>query len=351
MRTISTSNLSCLAVLAGIVLLSLAPQPSQAQTSPVQVLERIEALEAGMKDVRGTLEEDLRALRQSLEGREGLSAQEVATLRNQLLKLGDQINALNDRLERTLEVASDNEFRLLRMEKRVESLMRMGIENSLAQTAPLAPAAPAASAAPAAPAAPAVPANTGAGTPPSSSLNATQDQSVVWTLEGATLEQELAGDNTGAVTSQSAPEQAAIPQPPEPVSVLPDVSADDQYSFALGKALQNDLEMAEQAFSEFTTLHPDHGRSADASFWLGRVQFMRGSYEKAAMTFSEFQSKWPSDARVEKTTLWIGEAVTNFAPKEEVCELLGSLPSLVPNPTESFFERLEKLKATAECSG
>ena len=49
----------------------------------------------------------------------------------------DQLNALNTRIERTLQVATDNEFRLLRLEKRIESLMRMGIEGNLAATGPV----------------------------------------------------------------------------------------------------------------------------------------------------------------------------------------------------------------------
>ena len=75
--------------------------------------------------------------------------------------------------------------------------------------------------------------------------------------------------------------------------MLPAVSPEEQYRFALGRALQNDLETAERAFSEFRVFNVGHERQADATFWLGRVQFMRGEYEKAAMTFSEFNSVYP----------------------------------------------------------
>ena len=109
--------------------------------------------------------------------------------------------------------------------------------------------------------------------------------------------------------------------------------------------------MAEIALGEFIQLHPEHERANDAMFWLGRVQFMKSSYEKAAMTFTSFNSQYPSDARREKTTLWIAESISYFAPTNEVCDLLVSLPNLIEDPTDNFFQRLDKLKMKAECSG
>ena len=282
------------------VIAPLMVSGAKAQSSQVETLDRIEALEEGMKQVRGVLEENLHALTQSVEGNQGLSQGDTAALQQQFLNLSQQI-------ERTLEIASANEARLLRLEKRLEGLAQLGVAGG--------------------------PANTGSGETPTSSLTSRQDQSALWAIDADTLEREL-----GAAGRNAAGEN------------IDEATADDQYQFALGKALQNDLLLAEQSFEEFIAQYPTHEHSADAVFWLGRVQFMQGAYEKATETFSEFQSRWPEDARVEKTTLWIGEAVTNFASKEEACELLDLLPSSVSNPTEDFFARLEELKSTSECS-
>lgn len=328
---------------AFVLMTSQAVSVGHAQETSLELFQsRIMALEEGLKDVRGSLETDLRAISKKLENSGSVSGAEIQGLNNQIQKLVDELTSVNNRLERTLSAVSDNEFRLLRMEKRLESLMRLGIDRTLGETAPAGPTA-----------------NTGAGAVPGSSLNATSDQSAVWTMNAEDLESELGTSNGGTVSEANQPEAATQPAPaetevaeetaPEPVSVLPDASPEDQYQFALGKALQNDLATAEQAFVEFTRTHESHDRTADAHFWLGRVQFKRGAYEQAVMTFSNFQTQWPNDSRVEKTTLWIGEAVSNFAPKEDVCELLTSLPSFVPNPTESFFVRLDKLKAQSAC--
>jgi TolA-binding protein len=150
----------------------------------------------------------------------------------------------------------------------------------------------------------------------------------------------------GTVETSTAEEASVLPAKPE---ILPDESPDEQYRFALGKALQNDLETAENAFAEFRLFNKGHSREADAAFWLGRVQFMRGSYEKAAMTFSEFNSEYPNDARLVDTTMWIAESVSHFAPQDQACAIYASLPSLLDSPPESFTTQLAKLSAASNC--
>ena len=105
------------------------------------------------------------------------------------------------------------------------------------------------------------------------------------------------------------------------------MSPEEQYRFALGRALQNDLETAQLAFSEFRKFNKGHEREADSIFWLGRVYFMRGEYEKAAMTFSEFNTAFPGDARLVDTTMWIAESVSHFAPPAQACEIYRVLAS------------------------
>ena len=132
--------------------------------------------------------------------------------------------------------------------------------------------------------------------------------------------------------------------------MLPAVSPEEQYRFALGRALQNDLETAELAFAEFRTFNKGHARQADSIFWLGRVQFMRGEFEKAAMTFSEFNSAYPGDARLVDTTMWIAESVSHFAPPEQACEIYASLPQLIDTPPDTFLAQLSKLSDDANCA-
>ena len=131
--------------------------------------------------------------------------------------------------------------------------------------------------------------------------------------------------------------------------VLPNSSPEEQYRFALGRALQNDLETAEAAFAAFKQFNKGHERETDAVYWLGRVQFMRKKYEKAAMTFSEFNGDFPGDARLVDTTMWIAESVSHFAAPEQACAIYESLPQLLDAPPEAFLKQLASLSAVAKC--
>ena len=158
---------------------------------------------------------------------------------------------------------------------------------------------------------------------------------------------------TAAAGKNEEPEQAVItdgagPAKTEP-EYLPDTSPEEQYRFALARALQNDLQTAENAFVEFTAIHPEHERAVDAWFWQGRVQFIQGQYEKAATTFSKFNSLYSSDPRIADTTLWIAESVAKFANPEQACAIYDNLRKFVDQPPESFVSRLAELSASVGC--
>ena len=173
----------------------------------------------------------------------------------------------------------------------------------------------------------------------------------------------VTGAVTGAATATAQPTAGAgstapAQQPPTPVvaapakpEILPDTSPEEQYNFALQRAMQNDLETAEAAFSEFRQFNAGHPREADSLFWLGRIQFLRGQFEQAALTFSEFSRAYPEDARLNDTTIWVAESVSRFAPPEQACDIYRQLPSVVPEPSQRLTERLAALSEAANCGG
>lgn len=354
--TCFTSFIRSLRFLAAVLVITFGGLGhAYAQSAFELYQDRLVALEESLKEVRGMVEEDLRTLKQAIEDGSG-DSEEITDLKNRMDKIIDRLGSLNNRIERTLEVASDNEFRLLRMEKRLDSLMRMSIEGGLGQIQQ-----------------PTSPSGIGAGQVPPAGLSVNENNETVWTMGADSLNEEISnlpqpddaspvgndadnGSGQNETTGQDSETEVVVAEEektetPVKVSVLPNVSPDEQYRFALGKALQNDLVMAEDALAEFITINPEHGRTNDATFWLGRVQFMQGSYEQAAMTFTEFNTTWPTDARREKTTLWIAESISYFAPAEEICDLLASLPSLIEDPTDNFFARLDGLKEKSQCGG
>jgi TolA-binding protein len=309
-----------------LAMVSAFCSPAVAQSSVEIFQDKIIALEESMKEIRGIVEQDLRTIKLALQGSGDDNSGELS---NKVDKLADQLAALNNRIGRTLQVATDNEFRLLRLEKRVNSALQ--IDDVLPVDGPD---------------------TQGAGEAPQSSLSVSANSQANWTIIEDQLDEEISNlpnpedaQSGGAEVGEGETVEAETAS-----SILPKASADEQYKFALGKALQNDLDAAEVALGEFVQLNPEHERTNDATFWLGRVQYMKSSHEKAAVTFSKFNENWPADPRREKTTLWLAESISYFAPTSEVCELLDSLPNLLADPTDDFYLRLDQLKAKAECT-
>ena len=364
-------------VLAGLLLPANAMAQSAASDNAIssnasalltRQQQRMDILEQGLKEIRGVVEQDLREIKLKVEQLGSSSAQagtaqlaDLSALRNEMEKLNDTLAMTSRRMERTLEITSDTEFRLLRLEKRVQTLISLGgseLANAAAQQETTAADAPA-------------------------NVQMTRESNsgvTKWSVEEGALNRELEtldaantsdaaakdgvetannsalpADNavSGAASNLNADAAAnnapATPAAPAEPEVLPAVSPEEQYRFALGRALQNDLETAELAFAEFRAFNKGHERQADATFWLGRVQFMRGEYEKAAMTFSEFNSTYPGDARLVDTTMWIAESVSHFAPAEQACEIYASLPKLLDTPPEAFMTQLAALSDAAKC--
>ena len=323
---------------------------------------RMDTLESSLKDIRGTIEVAFRDVRVQLEqlaasalAKQSETSVDVKQFQSEMTRFGDAIEILNQRISRTLELASDVEFRVLRLEKRMQTLMSLsgnGLTEQMAQQD-----------------------ITAAEQPPAVSIGRDVDTGeTVWKIEedklnaqlsaknkagqgesakSVELKQEIAPVQTEATGTNEEPEQVEIaneagPAPTE-TEYLPDTSPEEQYRFALARALQNDLQTAENAFLEFTALHPEHERAVDALFWQGRVQFIQGQYEKAATTFSKFNSLYSSDPRIADTTLWIAESVAKFANPEQACAIYDNLLQFVDQPPESFVSRLAELSASVGC--
>jgi TolA-binding protein len=347
------------------------PAGSSASVLLTRQGQRLDLLETDLRDMRGILETDVRNLKMQIRqlgnnasSGETATTAEIRDLRDQIERLADAVAMTSRRMERTLEMTSDMEFRLLRMEKRLQTLMNFG-GDELARTAVQDDT---------------IPAGDG-GQVAMSRDNDTGE--VVWQMSETELNQQLNGNqNVGTSAAQSTdlaslavqPEDSTVdaspqtvagsgenasetvdtptvsPRPPRP-EVLPDTDPEEQYNFALGRAMQNDLETAEAAFAEFREFNKGHPREADALFWLGRIQFLREQFDLAAMTFSEFNSAYPDDARIVDTTMWIAEAVSRFAPADQACAIYASLPNLLDSPPERFTERLDALSQAANCGG
>lgn len=352
--------------------------------------QRIEMLETDLREMRGQMETDLRSLTmQVTQLGNNASSDETATtaelrdLRDQVERLADAVLMASRRMERTLEITSDMEFRLLRMEKRMQTLMKLGGDelasaavqddtipagdtpevsmkrdvttgeitwqmsagklneqldaSNQQQTTDLANVG-------------AMPVDDGTATPGTAVTGATD--LTTGDLETGDLQPGTAPSSVGtaAATSTPAPTAPVVAAPPKP-EILPDASPEEQFQFAMRKAMQNDNENALLAFEEFIALNAGHERESDAVFWLGRLQFVTKNFDQAALTFSNFNVDFPNDSRLNETTMWLAEAVSNFLPPNEACNIYKQLPNFVKEPSDQLIRRVAELSEAANCGG
>ena len=356
----------------GIATTSFAQENDSNATLLARQQMRLNNVEDNLKQVRGTVETELRAIRLQIEKLSGSStansssqAAAIKDLKGQIAELSDNLDIFNQRLRRSIELSSDVEFRVLRLEKRMQTLLSLSGDNlasAVIQDDVIA-----------------------VGDNPSVAMSRDADTGgSTWTVEkDEAVQEELGklqpadndslvdgdnqteraqdtdelaiasveeGDNGSEADNSSLVEESEAEAVIEVASVLPEGSPEEQYRFALSRALQNDLETAELAFAEFRSRYDDHERAADVLYWLGRVQFIQGHYEKSAMTFTEFNSEFQSDSRLPDAILMIAESVVNFATAEQACQIFADLPQLLDQPPETFTTRLDELKQDKACA-
>ena len=387
-----TAVMGFVAVIGTMPLSSALAQSSDSNSALMARQQmRLNTIEDNLKTVRGTIETEFRSMRMKIE--ELASAAEddsrsqasaIKALKAQMGELGDTIDILNQRLRRSIELSSDIEFRVLRLEKRMQTLLSLSsdeLTDAILQDGVSAGGT-----------APAVSMSrdneTGGATwsvekddalvaelAKSEADNASQDNATDGNLASQnTASQNTDEDNVTATalvsdegdnaapsdnvsaqeatddsTDEPAAQEELIAEEEPAITVLPEGTAEEQYRFAFGSMLQNDLETAEAGFAEFRELHPEDARSADVLYWLGRVQFIQGDYGKSAMSFTEFNSEFPDDARLPEAILMIAESVLNFATAEQACQIFSDLPNMLDQPSESFLTRLGELTTAASC--
>ena len=115
-------------------------------------------------------------------------------------------------------------------------------------------------------------------------------------------------------------------------SFLPKETAEENFNYALDLASQLDFENAEKAFKEFLIKHKESKK-----------------FEEAAITLAEFNSVFPNDSRFQETTLLIAESAVNFAPKDQLCDILNQSLEFMVNPSDKFVKRINILKNKKQC--
>ena len=352
MKQIMNSSRHMISALAAMIMMcGFSISAAQAQNVDKSTLGdmqlRIIAIENTLRDLNARVENDLFALRQNMES--GSNAEEV--LRrvdeklNSINNISNELISLNNKIQRTLQLATDNEFRLLQLEAKIQSIMRLsaGIDLSDQSQDGASALSPETG-------------STQALNEPADATNPDgtdnmdtgSENSTEWTLPKSQIELDTEEEITGAANPPATSLEVTSPEPTLP-SLLPEGTEIEQYEFAKNLMHENKLAEAEAALIEFNTRYPESDLSADVNFWIGRVQFVQGEHQRSLKTMTNFIQTWPEEPRRVEVLMWIAESFSVTRPKEESCNFFNKLLLAVEDPPQKLTTRLARLKDKTGC--
>ncbi len=342
---------------------------------------KTQQIENELRDLRGSISDDMQDIRvrlsdivarmddQTIEDKK--SIQESIS---SLASLEDTISLLEQRMRRTIEMSSDLDFRIIRLENKLQTLLSLSTENSSSSNTNLQDISKQTSDAPK--------------QHSDSIANLVSSDGSTWLIDQQKLDENLAqtasdmvpvsddvdallisqnanydiasqietddgnDNNTASLSSEVSSIQQDMAQADSKSAGqynLPDGSIEDQYNFAVKLALAKKLDEAAKAFEAINATYADEPRAADSLFFLGRVQYMQKKFELAAYSFSEFNINYPNDSRLVDSTLFLAKSVSEFADPEQACPIFKSLPELLEEKPQSFLNEMQLLLDKKQC--
>ncbi len=132
-------------------------------------------------------------------------------------------------------------------------------------------------------------------------------------------------------------------------NVLPQGSAQEQYSYAFGLVRQQDFKNAEVALKEFLQKHPTDPLAGNAQFWLGQTYFVRGDNAAAAAEFAKGYEKYPQGPKASEALLKLGISLNNQGNKQGACASFARLDRDFPKLEQSLKDTETQEKRRAGC--
>ncbi len=334
---------------------------------------KIQQIEDELRDLRGSMSDDMQDVRarlsdisSRLDDQTGDDKQSIQKMLSSLASLEDTISLLEQRMRRTIEMSSDLDFRIIRLENKIQTLLNLSSENSSSAILE----------------SPKTPIQSNELEDPINQSNLAASEGSSWLIGQQQLDEKLQqvteeafptansveaisdakepltaefGKNTNITSSSdNVPEKIldveSISEEMELEEyILPEGTIEEQYQFAVQLALSKRLDEAARAFDRINALYPDEPRAADALFFLGRVQYMQKQFELAAYSFSEFNMNYPNDSRLVDSTLFLAKSVGEFAAAEQACPIFESLPELLEEKPQNFLAEMRKLSEKKQC--
>ncbi len=167
--------------------------------------------------------------------------------------------------------------------------------------------------------------------------------------------------NLGTVTEgelrATQPGTGAEPQPAVPaqqgqaaqLSILPEGTPKERYTFAFGLLRQANYDQAEKAFKEFLQIHGDDTLAGNARYWLGETFYVRKEFAEAAKIFFENFQKEPRGPKGLDTMLKLGMSLAGLEKKREACAAYDKMMKDFPEVPANIAKTVARERQRSGC--
>ena len=131
--------------------------------------------------------------------------------------------------------------------------------------------------------------------------------------------------------------------------ILPDISPEKQYEFALSFIKVGDYETAELALREFVDNNSKHKLAGNAQYWYGETFRVRQLYQDAATAYLNGYQKYPKSSKAPVNLLKLGVMLVQIGEKEQGCSMILGVKDQYPKANQSVIQKAEYEKKKFNC--
>ena len=144
--------------------------------------------------------------------------------------------------------------------------------------------------------------------------------------------------------------QTVIAEEPEKrESLLPNVSVEEQYEFAVSFMKIGDYETAEFALREFIDKNKDHDLAGSAQYWYGETFRIRQLYSDAATAYLDGYQNYPKSKKAPDNLLKLGITMVQLGEKDQGCKMISGIEKEYPKANKSVLQKAQYEQKKFKC--
>ena len=131
--------------------------------------------------------------------------------------------------------------------------------------------------------------------------------------------------------------------------LLPDVSPEEQYEFAISFLKVGDYNTAERAFREFVNTNSEHKLAGNAQYWYAETFRIRQLYTDAASAYLSGYQKYPQSEKAPINLLKLGVSLVQIGEKDQGCLMITGVKKQYPEANQSVLQKAKYEEKKFEC--